>query len=360
MRRLAIRESPAHVKLSWAGAITLGFERGLFHRGAELGCLNLLLQHPEGCYANCHYCGQGRGATGTDGCNHLIRVEWPSYPLEEILKRTSTLRHKLRRVCVSMITHPKSVGSLSEVVARIREASTLPISTIVTPTLMARGDLRRLKEVGVERVTVALDAATEGLFQRLRGRGVGGPHLYSRYIRGIEEAAEVMGVGKVGCHLIVGLGETERKMAEAVQRVHDLGGVSHLFSFFPEPGTPLENHPRPSLSQYRRVQLARHFIDEGLGRAEDMTYDSRGRIVDYGLEEEAVEGVVLSGIPFQTSGCPGCNRPYANERPSEPLRNFPFPPTPRDIHAILAQMGRSKPTAPRFSSTLTCEAGIHL
>jgi biotin synthase len=45
-----------------------------------------------------------------------------------------------------------------------------------------------------------------------------------------------------------------------------------------------------------------------------------------------------------TSGCPGkdkkvaCNRPYGNERPSGPIRNFPFMPEPEDIEEIRMQM----------------------
>ena len=45
-----------------------------------------------------------------------------------------------------------------------------------------------------------------------------------------------------------------------------------------------------------------------------------------------------------TSGCPGrdgkvaCNRPYGNERPSGPIRNFPFKPEPEDIEEIKNQL----------------------
>jgi len=30
-----------------------------------------------------------------------------------------------------------------------------------------------------------------------------------------------------------------------------------------------------------------------------------------------------TGEAFRTSGCPGCNRPYYNERPSGPFYNYP-------------------------------------
>ncbi|MHA1227778.1 MAG: hypothetical protein ACTSPV_13610 [Candidatus Hodarchaeales archaeon] len=44
------------------------------------------------------------------------------------------------------------------------------------------------------------------------------------------------------------------------------------------------------------------------------------------------------GVPFETSGCKGCNRPYANCRPSEIIRNFPFKPAREDLELIPAQI----------------------
>jgi len=238
-----------------------------------------------------------------------------------------------------MITNPKCVGSLFEAVARLRGAVGLPISTLITPTLIGVNHLQRLNNMGVDRVAVALDAATEPLFRRLRGVEAKGPHTFKRYLQGVKEAVEVMGAGRVGCHLIVGLGETEREMVQAIQLIHDMGAQSHLFSFFPEPNTPLKAQPQPPIGQYRRIQLARFLIEEGLSRVEGMGFDRAGRITSFGVDENVVEEAILSGTPFQTSGCPGCNRPYANERPSQPIRNYPFPPTGEDIAVILKQMG---------------------
>ncbi|MCX6557124.1 MAG: hypothetical protein NTW95_06795, partial [Candidatus Aminicenantes bacterium] len=50
------------------------------------------------------------------------------------------------------------------------------------------------------------------------------------------------------------------------------------------------------------------------------------------------------GEAFMTSGCPdqdgqvACNRPFGNERASEPMRNYPFQPGPEDIERILPQI----------------------
>src|SRR6266478_6447506 len=52
--------SPEYVQMSAAAAITLGVMGGYMHRTACTRCLNLLLTYPEGCCANCAYCGLAR------------------------------------------------------------------------------------------------------------------------------------------------------------------------------------------------------------------------------------------------------------------------------------------------------------
>ena len=52
--------SPEYVQMSTAAAITLGLMNGKMHRCTCTRCLNLLLSYPEGCRANCAYCGLAR------------------------------------------------------------------------------------------------------------------------------------------------------------------------------------------------------------------------------------------------------------------------------------------------------------
>ena len=55
------------------------------------------------------------------------------------------------------------------------------VSILISPTLMDRNDLEAMKDAGAERIGVAIDAATPDLFDRLRGKAVGGPHRWERY-----------------------------------------------------------------------------------------------------------------------------------------------------------------------------------
>jgi len=61
--------------------------------------------------------------------------------------------------------------------------------------------------------------------------------------------------------LIVGLGETEMEMVSAIQRIKDIGGTTHLFSFYQESGSLLENRPQCPVGHFRRIQLVRYIID---------------------------------------------------------------------------------------------------
>jgi biotin synthase len=269
-------------------------------------------------------------------------VDWPLYSLKEIIEK-SKMKDQIHRVCISMITHPKAVEDTLSVIRRFKKETDLSISVLISPTLISdEGSLEEMKRAGADRVGIAIDAATPVLFDRLRGKGVGGPHRWDHYWDVVRMAVSVFGRFHVGIHLIVGLGETERMMVEAIQKGQDMGVHTHLFSFYPEKGSPMEGHSPPPLSQYRRIQLARWIINETLGSMERMKFDEKGRLVDFGMD---VNPLIQIGEPFMTSGCPGkdgkvaCNRPYGNERPSGPIRNFPFLPEPEDIEEIKNQLG---------------------
>jgi len=355
-------ESPEYVRLSTAAAIALGLERGRFYLNAYPYCINLLLHFSDGCKANCLYCGQAREIAKSSACKTLIRVDWPLYELDEVIERyrerfaACGCSARPYRVCVATITNSRAVEAEIEVIRRVWEELRVPISALVTPTLFGEEEFRELKKAGAERAGIAIDCASERIFDLLRGRGARGPHRWDRYLEGVEEAVEVFGRGKVGIHLIVGLGETEREAVELIQWAHDAGAETHLFAFYPEEGTPLEDWPRPPIGQYRRVQLARYLIDGGMARAEDMEFNEHGQVVDFGISGVLLDEVIEGGLPFVTSGCPGCNRPYANERPGEPvLRNYPYVPSGREIEEIRRQL---RWYAPPYNSLERLEAHL--
>ncbi len=339
--------SPAYVRLSLAAAMTLGFVEGRFYRDARLGCINLLLTYPGGCKANCAFCGLARESqipAEDPRFQKFIRVIWRAYETERVVEACASAPPHVERVCISMITHPQARQDTLDICRRVVEGSGLPVSLLIAPTLLGRDDLVAMKEAGADRIGVAIDAATPELFHQLRGKPAGGPHRWDHYWKIYEQSLEVFGQNMVGVHLIHGLGESEQELVWAMDRARRLGGSTHLFCFYPERFSALAATPQPPAPGYRRIQLARWLIDHDQARAADMAFDGQGRIVFFGADAETLEGVIASGRPFMTSGCPGasgevaCNRPYGNERPGPDLRNYPFLPEAQDIALVRQQL----------------------
>ena len=187
--------------------------------------LNLLLHYEEGCSGRCHFCGLSRSRQKSPKGNTFIRVDWPLYSLEEIVARSKT-KDQIHRVCISMITHPKALEDTLYVIREFKRETTLFISVLITPTLIReKSALEAMKAAGADRVGIAIDAATPELFDQLRGKGVGGPHRWDHYWDVVKMSVDVFGKYYVGIHLIVGLGETEKEMVEAIQIGQDLGAL---------------------------------------------------------------------------------------------------------------------------------------
>ncbi|MEA1964994.1 MAG: radical SAM protein [Candidatus Aerophobetes bacterium] len=331
-------ESPEYLRLGLGVTMTLGLRQGLFYRDAKQYCANLLMTYSEGCLGNCAYCGLANERSGRYVEKSFIRIEWPTYSLEKIIDRLEKYENRFKRVCISMITNKRATSDLINIATRIKERIKLPLSLLICPTILANEDLVKFQQIGVDRIGIAVDAAAKELFEKIRGRLIGGPHRWQIYWDTINTAIDTFGGRKVGVHLVVGLGETEEQMLQTIQRIHNLGASSTLFSFFPEGGSLLVHRPQPPIGQYRRVQLGRYLIDKGLATVYDFSFDSAGKVLSYGLSQKELDRVINSGIPFQTSGCPGCNRPYANSRPGPNIRNYPFSLTKSDIEKVRKEL----------------------
>jgi biotin synthase len=177
------------------------------------------------------------------------------------------------------------------------------------------------------------------LFNEVKGKGAGGSYSWDNQFGMLTAASAVFGKGNVSTHVIVGLGETEKEAAQIIQKCADMSILPALFAFTPIRGTALEKKFPPTLESYRRVQLARYLIVEGLAQADRMRFDGEGKIASFGLEKEVLEEAVKSGEPFRTSGCRDCNRPFYNEKPSGPVYNYPRKMSREEIEEIGRQLG---------------------
>ena len=359
---MIMSNSPEYIRTSLAAAMTLKLRNGLFWRDAKLYCINLLLLYDDPCAGDCAYCGLHRRRVSPKHAplsarkmnrpdKTFIRVDWPIFPTELIVQKTVELlkEQNLQRVCISMLTRRESVDDTIEIVKMFRKSTDILIAVLASPMVTSKKDLGRMKEAGADKLGVAVDAATPELFEKHRGALRGAPHKWDRYWECFREGIAVFGKGNVGSHLIVGLGETEKEMISAIQQTKDLGGETHLFSFYPEEGSDMEHISPPPMEQYRRIQIARYLIDGNISAMDKMNFDENEQLVDFGISNEKLEEIINGGYPFMTSGCTGadgkiiaCNRPFGNSRPGPELRNYPFIPDSSDIALIRSQFETHK------------------
>jgi len=333
-------QSPEYAKMSHASALSLGLMRGRMYRGAVNRCVNLLVHYPEGCSANCAYCGLAKKRPGTYAEKSFIHVEWPIYSIEAIIDAINKAPSYVTRTCISMITNGKCRAHTLEMTRRLTQETATPVSILISPTILEERDLVDMKDCGADKIGVAIDLATPELFDKFRGKGVSGPHKWEKYWKIAEAGLEVFGAGHVGAHLMVGMGETEQEMTSLMDRLWRMGIVNHLFSFFAEEGSRLARMPQPPWPAYLRVQLARYLIEEGLTRFSHMDFDAAGRILDFGLAPDRIDDILGSGTPFITTGCLGpdgkvaCNRPFGNCLPDVRQWNYPYLPNREEIDLI--------------------------
>ena len=276
----------------------------------------------ERCRRDCAFCAQARSSQAQ--ADALSRIIWPPQDLAATVERLAAAyeRGVLRRCCLQVTATPGHARQAERVLRLIRQISAIPLSTCAV--VGSLDEIERLLQAGAEKVAVALDAANEDIYQQYKGSD------WQRAYEFLRMAAERF-PGRLSTHLIVGLGETEEDLARLFQWLIDRKITIGLFAFTPVAGTTLASRPAPALAVYRRVQAARYLIANGWVRAESMRFSSAGAIAGYGAPEGQLRRHLADGAAFRTAGCPGCNRPYYNERPGGVMYNYPRPLRPEEV-----------------------------
>jgi lipoyl synthase len=296
-----------------------------------------LMTYKQGkCAANCGFCPQARSSQSK--AELLSRVSWPAFSAGSVIGRigNAVQSGKIKRVCIQALNYPQVIGDVCAFVKALKTQVTVPVSVSCQP-LNSR-NLWLLAQSGADRIGIALDAATEKIFNKVKGEEAGGPYRWQEEFTLLRTAIGVFGEGNVSTHLIVGLGETEKEAAKTLQACVDMGVLPGLFTFTPVRGTSLAQKSQPQVEVYRRVQLARYLIVNALGRFEDMAFSGKGEIAEFGVGKDVLVEAVKSGQPFRTAGCRDCNRPFYNEKPSGPIFNYPRSLTAPEITQIQEQM----------------------
>lgn len=336
--------SPEYVRLSGASAMALRFRSGRFSRQFEFGGINLLLNYEEGCYSDCAYCGLARTRPGKYEEKSFIRVDWPLVETDQVVDRLVKYENKLTRLCISMVTHGHAYRDTVDITERIVRRVRTPLSILVAPPTLNRERLQVFKDLGVDMIGVGLDAVTEEVFFNRRTNVPQGGLRWDNYWEIIHASRDIFGPWKVNCHVLVGLGESDRDLVDMFYYLKNRQIFAYLFCFNPEPDSRMGTWPKSSITRWRRIQLIKYMIEECDLERHRIIFDDRGEIIKLKLPATQVDKVVNLGVPFMTNGCPGengepgCTRPYGSYRPSEPYRDYPFVPDSMDLVEIRKQL----------------------
>lgn len=302
-----VTNQPSKIRVSLGSAILLGLKKGKI--SAIQTTIYLLMDGK--CISNCAFCSQAREASSNR--DRLARVTWPKFELNDVLDALK--KNNFQRICIQTLNYPKMETDLFNITRFIKNNTEIPISVATHP--LEKNDLNQLKEFGISRIGISLDGSSEQVFENIKGKKTKSPYSWRKHLNGIDTALEIFGKGNVTTHLIVGMGETDEELLQVIQKFHDKGVYCSLFAFTPLKGTKLEKEEKPSIERYRVIQLARYLIIHNNIIFNDLNFDINGKLL------KIPTNIDLISQMFQTSGCPGCNRPYYNENVRGQIYNYP-------------------------------------
>jgi biotin synthase len=273
------------------------------------------------CSANCGFCPQARDSESS--IERLSRISWPIYSFKDFLTKLTYLpsKNRFKRICIQSLNYPENFEDLIEIVANIKKNINIPISIAAPP--MSKEKLQKLKLMGVERLAIALDAANSKIFDQVKGSGVSGPYNWENHFEALKKGLEIFSQGFVTTHIIVGLGETEKQVLSVIDQMNELKIMVSLFAFTPIKGTKLEDLNQPDLINFRKLQLGRYLLLNGILTFKDFTFNLKEDLIKININKKVLQNIIEESNAFETSGCPGCNRPYYTSRPTGPIYDYP-------------------------------------
>jgi len=186
MRRRGV---PEKIRVSLGSAVVLGLTKARLD--AKPTTIYLLTFRSGRCSANCGFCPQARESRGR--ADMLSRVTWPLFPTKRVISgiKRAVRKEAIRRVCIQALNYPTVFEDVLNIAEEILSSVSVPISVSCQP--INREEMMRLSEAGVERMCVPLDAATEELFDRVKGRFADGPYVWEKQRMALRDAVRIFG-----------------------------------------------------------------------------------------------------------------------------------------------------------------------
>lgn len=280
----------------------------------------------EKCQHDCAFCSQARSSHATPEL--LSRVTWPKIEEEAVFKALGEESSEIRRACFQVVRTKESLAEILEKAKKLKEKAAIPLC--VSYNVRDAIEAQQIFAAGADHISLPLDGAVKRVYEKVKGKN------YEKFYNKLLDLAEKF-PGKIGTHLIVGLGETEEEMLKVMDDLLKHQITIALFAFTPVPGTRLEKESPPDIKSYRRIQAGFYLLKKNLKSISEFTFRN-GRVVSFGLTREEILEIFQDGEAFRTSGCPDCNRPYYNERPGGTIYNYPRPLTPEERERCLEEL----------------------
>jgi biotin synthase len=278
------------------------------------------------CSNKCLFCPQSQNSMSSQ--NLLSRVAWNEVQGSVWTEVKNAFgKQKIKRACLQVISQPGILNTILKEVKKARAITDVPIC--VSGGVSKVSDAEKLIEMGADRISIALDAATPEIYRRVKGLD------FIKRLALLKECVNRF-PGNIGTHLISGLGETEEEMIDMMQSLYDGGINIALFAFTPVKGTPMGDVQQPPIDSYRRIQVIHHLIKNKILRKEEVVF-IKGKIASVPISSERMREILMDGVAFQTTGCDGCNRPYYNEKPGSTIYNYARKMSVEEIEKAIGQ-----------------------
>ncbi|MEM3384754.1 MAG: radical SAM protein [Nitrososphaeria archaeon] len=266
----------------------------------------LLQYSAKGCGASCLFCPQ---SSSNIASKELVsRIPWPIIELETLINKIG--KGNFSRICLQTVLKEDFDKEAIFITRTLNEAGLqVPISIGTTP--VSEETLYEFYSQGVDFIGVGLDIASSRLFEQMKK-----PFKVDDMWNFIKKCIKIFNYNHVYVHLIYGLDENDIEFALTMEKIYDMGAEVALFSFTPVKGTPLEHLKQPEIEKYRLMQIIRYFLSKNYKLKDIINVEKNQLKLKINIEVNEIK------TAFLTSGCPSCNRPFYNERPTK-IYNYP-------------------------------------
>ncbi len=254
------------------------------------------------CVFDCAYC--THAASSNVSSEKLSRMIWKVMDPEEAVEKVNESAD-VKRVCLQVVSYRDYRKNLENLIPKFNKKVSVSVRALSLEEVM------RYYELGADIVSVPLDIVNPLLYKKYRGGKL------EKTLSLIEEVSKSH-PKRIATHIIIGMGETEKEVVEMMDHLYQNHVIVALFAFTPIKGTELQDHKRPEIESYRRIQIARWLLEKKMVTVKDFSFNENGEIVDFGVDIEKHEYKKA----FLTSGCPDCTRPFYNESPGKELYNI--------------------------------------